>query len=178
LVAGEQVELANARYGSGTLVVASHGKSSTAVNPGPPLGAEGTKDNVRSLAALAEHLATAQGEEDAAAAVLDAVEHELAPKRATLLLRLWQGDGGPSRERVVALATRGKEAVVSISRTLLERAATARRGVLVEDAMDSRELRGVRSVVLHSLRSVMVVPWGQGDEGPRAQRPSARSRCA
>ena len=67
----------------------------------------------------------------------------------------------------MALATRGKEAVVSISRTLLEKAAAGHRGVLVEDALGSRELRGVRSVVLHSLRSVMVVPWGHGDDCPR-----------
>jgi transcriptional regulator with PAS, ATPase and Fis domain len=83
-----------------------------------------------------------------------------------LLLRLWKSDGA-SKERVVALATRGQEAVVSISRTLFERAATARRGVLVEDALGSRELRGERSVASHSLRSVMVVPWGCGEDSPR-----------
>ena len=167
LVAGDQVELANARYGTGTLVVSTQGRASTAANPGPPLPGQSAKDAMRGLGALAARLATASNEEDAATAVLDAVESELAPKHATLLLRVWQGSGGPGKERVVALATRGDGAVVSISRTLLERAATAGRGVLVEDAMDSRELRGVRSVVLHSLRSVMVVPWGLRGEGAR-----------
>jgi DNA-binding NtrC family response regulator len=169
LVAGDQIEVANARYGAGTLLVSPQGRASTAANLGPPLPGQAGRDGMRGLGALAAHLATAGNEEDAATAVLDAIESELAPKRATLLLRVWQGQ---SKERVVALATRGEGAVVSISRTLLERAATSQRGVLVEDAMDSRELRGVRSVVLHSLRSVMVVPWGRRadslqSEGPR-----------
>ena len=169
LVAGDQIEVANARYGAGTLLVSPQGRASTAANPGPPLPGQTGRDGMRGLGALAARLATAGNEEDAAEAVLDAIESELAPKRATLLLRVWQGQ---TKERVVALATRGEGAVVSISRTLLERAATSQRGTLVEDAMDSRELRGVRSVVLHCLRSVMVVPWGlRGDglhgEGPR-----------
>jgi DNA-binding NtrC family response regulator/pSer/pThr/pTyr-binding forkhead associated (FHA) protein len=171
LVAGDQIEVANARYGAGTLLVSPQGRASTAANPGAPLPVQNGKDGVRGLGALAARLATAANEEDAATAVLDAVESELEPKRATLLVRVWQGQGGPHKERVVALATRGEGAVVSISRTLLERAATAQRGVLVEDAMDSRELRGVRSVVLHSLRSVMVVPWGPRGDGAHGDGP-------
>jgi DNA-binding NtrC family response regulator/pSer/pThr/pTyr-binding forkhead associated (FHA) protein len=171
LVAGDQIEVANARYGVGTLLVSPQGRASTAANPGAPLPAQNGKDGMRGLGALAARLATADNEEDAATEVLDAVEGELAPKRATLLLRVWQGQGGPHKERVVALATRGEGAVVSISRTLLERAATSQRGVLVEDAMDSRELRGVRSVVLHSLRSVMVVPWGPRGDGSHGDGP-------
>ena len=171
LVAGDQIEVANARYGVGTLLVSPQGRASTAMNPGSPLPGPQGRDGMRGLGALAARLATADNEEEAATVVLDAVESELAPKRATLLLRVWQGSGGPSKERVVALATRGEGAVVSISRTLLERAATAQRGVLVEDAMDSRELRGVRSVVLHSLRSVMVVPWGPRGDGEHGERP-------
>jgi DNA-binding NtrC family response regulator/pSer/pThr/pTyr-binding forkhead associated (FHA) protein len=166
LVSDDQVELANARYGGGTLLVSPQGRASTAANPGPPLATQPGKDGSHGLGVLAARLASADSEEDAAAAILDAVEGELSPKRATLLLRLWKNDGA-TKERVVALATRGQEAVVSISRTLLERAANAHRGVLVEDALGSRELRGVRSVVLHSLRSVMVVPWGQGEESSR-----------
>jgi DNA-binding NtrC family response regulator/pSer/pThr/pTyr-binding forkhead associated (FHA) protein len=166
LVAGGQIEVANARYGEGTLLVAPQGRASTAANPGSPLPGQAGRDGMRGLGALAARLATAGNEEDAAAAVLDAIESELAPKRATLLLRVWQGQ---TKERVVALATRGGDAVVSISRTLLERAATSQRGVLVEDAMDSRELRGVRSVVLHSMRSVMVVPWGPRVDGLQAE---------
>jgi len=164
LIADDHVELANARYGVGTVVVSPQGRASTAANPGAPLAAQPAADVLHGLGALAARLSAAHTEEDAAAAVLDAVEVELAPKRATLLLRLWQGDAGATKEKVVALATRGSEAVVSISRTLLQRAATARRGVLVEDALGSHELRGVRSVVLHSLRSVMVVPWGHDDD--------------
>ncbi|HEX7507202.1 MAG TPA: sigma 54-interacting transcriptional regulator [Polyangia bacterium] len=171
LVAGDQIEVTNARYGAGTLLVSPQGRASTAMNPGSPLPGPSGRDGMRGLGALAARLATSGSEEDAATAVLDAIESELAPKRATLLLRVWQGSAGPNKERVVALATRGEGAVVSISRTLLERAATAQRGALVEGAMDSRELRGVRSVVLHSLRSVMVVPWGPRGEGEHGEGP-------
>ncbi len=169
MVAGDQIEVANARYGTGTLLVSPQGRASTALNLGPPLPAQSARDGTRGLGVLAARLAAAADEEDAASAVLDAVESELAPTGATLLLRVWQGQGGAGKERVVALGTRGDGALVSISRTLLERAATSQRGVLVEDAMDSRELRGVRSVVLHSLRSVMVVPWGARGDGPQAE---------
>jgi DNA-binding NtrC family response regulator/pSer/pThr/pTyr-binding forkhead associated (FHA) protein len=167
LVAGDQVELSNARYGTGTLVVSPQGRASTAANPGGPVSATIYRDNMRGLGVLAARLTDASDEEEAANLLLDAIVSELAPKRATLLLRLWQGEHAASKERVVPLATRGKEAVASISRTLLERAATVHRGVLVEDTMDSRELRGARSVILHSLRSVMVVPWGLGEQAPR-----------
>ena len=167
LVAGDDLAVSNARYGAGTLVVTRQGRAATAVNPGPPLPAAAGQDGMRGLDALAGRLATAADEEEGAKALLDAIEAELAPKRAMVLLRLWHGEAGEGKERVVALATRGTEAVVSTSRTLLERAAVAHRGILVEDAFDSRELRGVRSVVLHSLRSVMVVPWGQREEAPR-----------
>ncbi len=168
LVAGDPIEVANARYGAGTLLVSSRGRASTAVNPGSPLPEQAGRDGTRELGALAARLAAAGNEEDVAAAVLDAIESELAPKRATLLLRVWQGQ---TKERVVALATRGEGAVFSISRTLLERAATSQRGILVEDAMDSRELRGVRSVVLHTLRSVMVMPWGPRGDGVHSEGP-------
>jgi DNA-binding NtrC family response regulator/pSer/pThr/pTyr-binding forkhead associated (FHA) protein len=167
LVAADDVEVANARYGTGTLLVAPQDRASTAANPGAPLPVTPGKDGMRGLGVLAAKLAEAASEEEGATALLDAIETELSPKRAMVLLRLWQGEDAPGRERVVALATRGKEAVVSTSRTLLERAAVAHRGILVEDAFDSRELRGVRSVVLHSLRSVMVVPWGQREDAPR-----------
>ena len=171
LVAGDQIEVANARYGAGTLLVSARGRASTAVNPGAPLPIPAGQDVMRGLGALAAKLATSVNEEESSIAALDAIESELAPKRATLLVRVWKGLGGPTKERVVALATRGEGAVVSISRTLLERAATSHRGVLVEDAMDSRELRGVRSVVLHSLRSVMVVPWGPRGDGVQVHGP-------
>ena len=167
LVAGDDVEVANARYGSGTMVVSPHGRPSTAANPGAPLPPAPGKDGMRGLGVLAARLAAVTDEEEGATALLDAIEAELSPKRAMVLVRLWQGEAAQSRERVVALATRGQEAVVSTSRTLLERAAVAHRGILVEDAFDSRELRGVRSVVLHSLRSVMIVPWGQREQSPR-----------
>jgi DNA-binding NtrC family response regulator/pSer/pThr/pTyr-binding forkhead associated (FHA) protein len=167
VVADDHVDIGSARYGAGTLVVTSKGKASTAANPGPPLGTHPGKDGLHGLGTLAAHLAEAHNEEDASAAILDAIEEELGPKRAILLLRLWQGDGATGKEKVVALATRGKEAVISISRTLLERAGSSRHGLLVEDALGSHELRGVRSVVLHSLRSVMVVPWGHGEDSAR-----------
>jgi len=164
LVGGNHVELASARYGSGMLLISGQGRASTAANPGPPLPAHPT-DGLRGLDRLARRLAETRGEEDTASAILDAIESELAPKRATLLLRLWQGDTGSSKEKLVALGTRGKEAVVSISRALFERVGNSRRGVLVEDTLASRELRGSRSVLTHSLRSVMVVPWGNEEGG-------------
>jgi DNA-binding NtrC family response regulator/pSer/pThr/pTyr-binding forkhead associated (FHA) protein len=157
LVAGDDLAVANARYGKGTLLVSAKGRASTAANPGPPLSTTLGKDGIRGLSALAAKLAACGDEEDTAVALLDAIEVELSPKRAMVLLRLYQSEG---RERVVALAMRGQEEVGGTSRALLERTATARRGILAEDAFDSRELRGRRSVVVHSLRSVMVVPWG------------------
>jgi DNA-binding NtrC family response regulator/pSer/pThr/pTyr-binding forkhead associated (FHA) protein len=166
LVAGDDLAVANARYGRGTLLVSAKGRASTAANPGAPLAAPG-KDGTRGLGALAAKLAEASDEQEGAAALLDAIEAELSPLRATVLVRLWHGGGGHARERVVALATRGQEAVASISRALLERAATVHRGILVEDACDSREPRGSRSVVRHSLRSVMVVPWGRREDAGR-----------
>ncbi|HEY5282479.1 MAG TPA: FHA domain-containing protein, partial [Polyangia bacterium] len=84
LVAGDAVDLANARYGIGTLVVSPQGRASTAANPGAPLPGHSAKDAMRGLGALAARLAVASNEEEAADAVLDAVEGELAPKRATL----------------------------------------------------------------------------------------------
>jgi transcriptional regulator with PAS, ATPase and Fis domain len=76
-------------------------------------------------------------------------------------------DGKQECERFVPLATRGKETVISISRTLFKLATASGHGVLVEDAMASHELCGARSVVEHGLRSVMVVPWGREAKAPR-----------
>ena len=155
LVAGDDVALANARYGAGTLLVSA--QMPTRALPAPIAPAAPVA--LRGLGSLAAALAAARDEEQAVVALLDAVETELHPQRLTLLARL----AGPTGERLVPLATRGKEAVASISRTLLGQAGAT--GVLVEDALDSRELRGARSVILHSLRSVMVVPWGRGPRG-------------
>jgi len=167
LVAGADLAISNARYGTGTLVVTRQGRAATAFNPGAPLAAVADPEGMRGLDALAGRLAAAADEEEGVKALLDAVETELAPRRSMILLRLWHGEAGEGRERVVPLAIRSKDAVSSTSRTLLERAAVAQRGILVEDAFDSREARGARSVVLHSLRSVMVVPWGQREAAPR-----------
>lgn len=163
LVAGDEVAVANARYGEGTLLVSPQGRASTAANPGGPIPPPQGKDGFGSLAALAARLAAAGDDEDGISAVLDSIESELVPKRAIVLVRVWQSGQGKDKERVVALAMRGKEALVSMSRTLLERAAVAQRGILAEDLFDSRELNGTRSVVWHTLRSVMVVPWGGHD---------------
>jgi DNA-binding NtrC family response regulator/pSer/pThr/pTyr-binding forkhead associated (FHA) protein len=183
VVAGDDLAVANARYGVGTLLVSAKGRASTAANPGPPLSPAPGKDGMRGLSALAAKLAASSDEEEAAAALLDAIEAELSPKRAMVLLRLYQAEG---KERVVALAMRGQEEVGGTSRALFERAAITRRGILAEDAFDSRELRGSRSVVVHSLRSVMVVPWGQREGTPRgfiqvdreAERPFGTSDVA
>ena len=156
LVAGDDAAVANARYGAGTLLVSAPTLAMPAPAAPAPVAAP---PSLRGLGKLAAALAAAPDEEQAVAALLDGVEAELAPQRATLLVRI----SCPTGERLVPLATRGKEALASISRTLLGQAGSS--GVLVEDALDSRELRGARSVILHSLRSVMVVPWGRGPRG-------------
>lgn len=156
LVAGDDVDVAQARYGEGTLLVAP---PTQIARVAPPVTVQGLGD-------VAARLLAAASEEEAAAVVLDAIEAELQPRRASLLVRVH----GPRGWRIVPLATRGEEALASVSRTLLGLCDGSRRGVLVEDAADHRELRGARSVVLHSLRSVMVAPWGQtgqSDVGPR-----------
>jgi DNA-binding NtrC family response regulator len=157
MVAGDNVDVAQARYGDGTLLVAPPTQIASrpaAVAPASPL---------QGLGDVAARLLAAPSEEEAAAVVLNAIEAELQPRRASLLVRV----NGPRGWRIVPLATRGDEALASVSRTLLGLCEDSRRGVLVEDASDHRELRGARSVVLHSLRSVMVAPWGQVDGGPR-----------
>jgi Transcriptional regulator containing PAS, AAA-type ATPase, and DNA-binding domains len=165
LVAGDEGDVCNSRYGEGTVVVAADVRAHTAAHAGPP--APATIAGVPSLCQLASRLASTKSEEEAASVVLDAVETALKPRRATLLLRTSRSDGKQERERIVPLATRGKEMVISISHTLLELATASGHGVLVEDAMASHELRGARSVVEHGLRSVMVVPWGRQAAAPR-----------
>ena len=166
LVAGDDGDVCNARYGEGTVVVATDARAHTAAAHAGTQ-AHATLASVSSLCQLALLLASATSEEDATAVILDAVETALKPRRATLLLRTSRSDGKQERERIVPLATRGKETVISLSHTLLELATASGHGVLVEDAMASHELRGARSVVEHGLRSVMVVPWGQQAGAPR-----------
>jgi transcriptional regulator with GAF, ATPase, and Fis domain len=165
LISGDELSATNARYGGGTLLVTLHGRAATAVNPGSPISDVG-RDGLRGMGELAARLAAAGSEEDSVTALLEAIEAELGCVNAMVLLRLWQTTFG-TKECVVPLAMRGGDAVVSISRALLERAALASRGSLVEDAIGTRERRGGRSVELRRIRSVMVVPWGVDREKPR-----------
>ena len=167
LLAGDEGDVCNARYGDGTVVVAADARAHTAAQAGPQVAAPATAASVRSLCELASRLAASKSEEEAAAVVLDALETALKPRRATMFLLTSRTDGKQERERIVPLATRGKEMVVSISHTLLRLAAASGHGILVEDAMASHQLCGARSVVEHGLRSVMVVPWGQPAKAPR-----------
>jgi Nif-specific regulatory protein len=167
LVAGDDGDVCNSRYGEGTVVVAADVRAHTAAPACPQAPVHATPASVRSLCELASHLVSTKSEEEATSAVLDALQTALKPRRATMFLRTWRSDGQEERERIVPLATRGKETVISISRTLLKLATASGHGVLVEDAMASHELRGARSVIEHGLRSVMVVPWGQRAEPPR-----------
>src|ERR1039457_4661474 len=57
------VEVANARYGAGTLLVSPQGRASTAANPGPPLPGQTGRDGMRGLGALAARLAAAGNQE-------------------------------------------------------------------------------------------------------------------
>jgi transcriptional regulator with GAF, ATPase, and Fis domain len=166
LVAAEDADVCNARYGEGTLLVAGPASAPTAaksvVSPSVPV----TVSGVRTLGELAARLAASTGEEETVASILDAVEAALHPRRATLFLRARPHDDKPGRERIVPLATRGKEALASVSRTLLALAAASQHGILVEDAERSHPLRDARSVAEQGLRSVMVVPWGAPGESP------------
>jgi len=179
LLAGDDGDVCNARYGEGTVVVGTDARAPTSA--GHATAAHATLAGLPSLCALASRLGGTRNEEETASAILDALEVTLKPRRATVFLRTLRGDGKEERERIVPLATRGKETVISISRTLLKLAAASKGGVLVEDAMASRELRGARSVVEQGLRSVMVVPWGRPSERPcgflHVDRESANPFC-
>jgi pSer/pThr/pTyr-binding forkhead associated (FHA) protein len=103
LVAGDQIEVANARYGAGTLLVSPQGRASTAANPGAPLpGQDSVRDGMRGLGALAARLATAGNEEDAATAVLDASRERACAQARDLAAACVAGAAAPSKERVVA----------------------------------------------------------------------------
>jgi transcriptional regulator with GAF, ATPase, and Fis domain len=162
LVAAEEAEVCNARYGEGTLLLARAADAPTAARPAVSPSLPVTSAGVRDLGELARRLAASTCEEESVASILDAVDAALHPRRATLFLRARSHDDNPGRERIVPLATRGKEALASVSRTLLALAAGSERGILVEDAERSYQLRDARSVAEQGLRSVMVVPWGTG----------------
>jgi len=167
LVASEDADVCNARYGEGTVLVASAAEAPTAARPAASSSPPAPSAGVRDLGALAERLATSTSEEETVASILDAVEAALHPRRATLFLRARTRDDQPGRERIVPLATRGRDTLACVSRTLLALAAGSEHGILVEDAERSPPLRDARSVALQGLRSVMVVPWGPLGKPPQ-----------
>jgi DNA-binding NtrC family response regulator/pSer/pThr/pTyr-binding forkhead associated (FHA) protein len=165
-VAAEDADVCNARYGEGTLLLAGPASAPTAARTAASSSPLVTSAGVRELGELAARLATSTGEEEAVTSILDVVEAALHPRRATLFLRARPHDDRPGRERILPLATRGKEALASVSRTLLALAASSEHGILVEDAVRSHQLRDARSVAEQGLRSVMVVRWGTPSKPP------------
>jgi DNA-binding NtrC family response regulator/pSer/pThr/pTyr-binding forkhead associated (FHA) protein len=179
LVADSEVDIVNTRYGANTLMLTQQRSAAPmlATNRRAPK-APGTSE----IAELAQRLSEANDEESAATELLDAIERELSPRRATLLISCRSYDEQRNRSRIVPIATRGQKGVASISQTLLTMASNQGRGILVEDAHDHRALQGARSVVLHDLRSVMVAPWGTIRGAPQGyiqvERDSARPFAA
>ncbi len=165
LVASEDADVCNARYGEGTVLVASTAAAPTAAQPAAVPSLPVPSAGVRDLGILAERLATSTSEEETVASILDAVEAALHPRRATLFLGVRARADQPGR--IVPLATRGKDTLACVSRTLLSLAAGSEHGILVEDAERSPPLRDARSVALRGLRSVMVVPWGPPGKPPQ-----------
>ncbi len=157
LVAGAGVDIVNTRYGASTLMLTQQGNVAsiaTTIDQTP------AATQASAIAELAQCLSEAKDEESAAMKLLDAIESELGPRSATLLTSTGSHDEQRRLSRIVPIATRGQKGVASISQTLLTLASNQGRGILIEDAHDHRALQGARSVVLHSLRSVMVAPWG------------------
>ncbi len=157
LVVGDEVEIENARYGTGTLLLTdvSHGHESPAVTREPLRDA-----SLNDIRTLARGLSEARDEQEVACVVLDAIESSLHPRCATLLWCVKRPLDTLSVQRIVPLATRGQEAVPSVSRTLLELARSRGQGVMIEDVLVYREAHGIKSLHLQAPGSVMVVPFG------------------
>jgi len=151
LLSGEGIDISGARYGAGTVLISGKPQGDPAARTLPP------SPRATALAELTTGLMGTASEEIAAQLVVAAVGKALVPRRATVLL---QAPGDP---RLVPLATQGQAAVTEISRTLLAKAAAQGQGLLVEDALESRDLEGVRSVIDQRLGSLLVVPFGPAD---------------
>jgi transcriptional regulator with GAF, ATPase, and Fis domain len=141
-------DVAPARFGDATLVVAPG--APVVEPPAPSAGSAG--GGVGRAAALAAELARCPDLESAARAVLAAMEQALDPRRAFVLA--WDGARGLPKP----LVGRSEGAAVSVSRTVLELAARRRHAIVLEDAVEDRELGQARSVVRHQLRAVLVAP--------------------
>jgi len=171
LVADKDIDIVSTRYGASTLMLTQQSITAS-------LSTTKKRAATPAIAELARSLSEASDEEAAAMTLLDAIESELHPRRATLLTSSPPSGAPPRVARTVPIATRGETGVASVSRTLLTMASVQGRGILIEDAHDHRALQGARSVVIHSLRSVMVAPWGMTEGAPQGfiqvERDSAR----
>ena len=151
LLSGDGLDISGARYGAGTVLISGK-KLGEPVARSLPLSPRATV-----LAELTAGLLGTASEETAARLVVEAVEKALSPRRTTVLMR------APGDDRLAPLATQGRAAVTEISRTLLAKVAAQGQGLLVEDALESRDLDGVRSVIDQRLGSLLVVPFGPTD---------------
>ncbi len=144
-----EIDVAAARFGEATLVVAPSPAPSLASVDSAGAVPDGSVEAIRSLT---ESLAAAADLETAARAMLQAVDLALRPDRAFVLR--WDA----ARRSATPLVGKSDGAAVSVSRTVLERAAAERRALAVEDAVEDRSLKEAKSVVRHKLRSVIVAP--------------------
>jgi DNA-binding NtrC family response regulator/pSer/pThr/pTyr-binding forkhead associated (FHA) protein len=164
LVAGSDVDIVNTRYGASTLMLTQQRNTAPILPMSRPAP---SATGASAIAKLAQSLSEADNEESAAITLLDAIESELSPRLSTLLMNVRRHDAQHGGSRIIPIATRGQKGMASISQTLLTLTSNQGRGILIEDAHDHRELRGARSVVLQSLRSVMVAPWGTTEGIPQ-----------
>jgi transcriptional regulator with GAF, ATPase, and Fis domain len=171
LAPGDEIAVGDSLFvldGGGDVVPALFGDATLVVAPGAPVVEPPARQpetsgsaaaGVSTVSALAAELARCADLESAARAVLAAMERALNPRRAFVLA--WDGARGLARP----LVGRSEGAAVSVSRTVLELAARRRRAVVLEDAVEDRELGQARSVARHQLRAVLVAPILDGAAG-------------
>ncbi len=141
-------EVLAAKYGEATLCLGPSRADSTVLRA---RAGDADGKGAAQLEALARQLADAADRQEAAQAVLAALEGAFAPDRAFVLSADAAGDVRP-------LCGKGQGAAVSISRTVLQLVRQDGQAVLLDDAVADPEMQKARSVVRHGLRSVMVAP--------------------
>jgi DNA-binding NtrC family response regulator len=154
LVAGESFQIANARYGLGTLIAS---KDAATVRVG--VDAQRTPDvETRSLelGPLVGRMAEALGEQAVIETLLDGIEERLVPARTSIL------SFSATSGRLTVLGARGEKRIVSLSTDLLRSFEPSRRGFLFEDETRSRRQAGERSIIERERRSAMLVSFQRG----------------
>jgi len=160
VVAGSSIDVENARYGEGALLLADE---TQALGGSNVIQSDSPETAGPILTTLIRKLATAQDESAVAHAILDTIASELKPSCAVLLVHLAGAREPESKERLVPLAIRGAKDLPSISRTLLRFARNKGRGILIGDVQSYRELQGAKSLHRQAARTIMVVPFGFAD---------------